>query len=430
MQLHAIWQNNASISGNLTEAKQKRYLMRIVSLKHLQMLKKSDRPVTVLALNEDKMLNYSFSPIKFHGNLVCEALVYYGMNRSLVSRARAEECILQQKERLGVLNRLEYVHYNKLLESLDIENRFHPSSITVISKVIIDRSGFITFGNAFSKRLKYHLQPINECEFRVRLRNPKFGEHLPRGVRLNKHSKVLVASKLYVWSLYHDYVETVCRILPYLKDLEKHTDVKIHVGSIGLAKKVLQTLFGIETFPSSRFISGAVKADIALFPTPSESCYFPGAFYVNLFRDYINQYLSKQNFEKCDHILVIKRSKDRQIPSDQFNRLITALQQRFGSSRVKIFDDQSIPPITELWILFHSASAIIAPHGMGLANIVACRPKTLIIEMLAYDMPTLCFAKLAQSLDLSYHGITTSRNDSHTGTISVNIPAILHLINL
>ncbi len=430
--LHYKWKSEVSKWANLTRSNQSRFLMRIVTLKHLQILKKSDRPVTVIGLDQPLDLEISASPMHFHGNLACEAFSIHGINRSLVSRSRAKQCILQQKFRAGTLDDEDYSLLYSLSRNLDQDARFNPSSITVLPKAVIDKAGFITFGDGISGKFKYHLQPINECEFRVRARRPKLGDHIPKGVHLKRYAKVFVASKLYVWSLYHDYIEAVCRILPYIKDLSEDTEIAIHVGSVGLAKDIIQTLFGSTEFPDSRFISGAIKADIALFPTPSESCYFPGVFQINLFRFYINRFLGEysktKKFESV--IIVIKRSKTRKIVENEHNSLVNHLRKTYGSYRIKIFDDISIPNLADVWELFHSAAAIIAPHGMGLANIVACRPRTVIIEMLAYDMPTLCFAKIAQSLDFSYHGIVTSRNDSHTGTITVNIPAIMRLLNL
>jgi capsular polysaccharide biosynthesis protein len=52
--------------------------------------------------------------------------------------------------------------------------------------------------------------------------------------------------------------------------------------------------------------------------------------------------------------------------------------------------------------LFRRARLVIAPHGAGLTNIVACEPGTHVYELLPGAYDNYCYCRLAQACGLHY----------------------------
>ena len=57
--------------------------------------------------------------------------------------------------------------------------------------------------------------------------------------------------------------------------------------------------------------------------------------------------------------------------------------------------------------LISNASTIVAPHGAGLANLVAARPGTEVVEILSRNWFNTCYAKLAVQLGCDYRFVET-----------------------
>jgi len=55
--------------------------------------------------------------------------------------------------------------------------------------------------------------------------------------------------------------------------------------------------------------------------------------------------------------------------------------------------------------LFSSATHVVAPHGAGLANILFCRPGTVLLELMMDSYVNLCFRKLAALRTLRYGSV-------------------------
>lgn len=62
--------------------------------------------------------------------------------------------------------------------------------------------------------------------------------------------------------------------------------------------------------------------------------------------------------------------------------------------------------------LFHAARVIVAPHGAGLANLVFCRPGTVVIEALPPGWMAPCFMTLALSAECRYRYLVAQRAPS------------------
>ena len=67
-------------------------------------------------------------------------------------------------------------------------------------------------------------------------------------------------------------------------------------------------------------------------------------------------------------------------------------------------------PFAEQMQLVAGASTIVAPHGAGLANLVAATPGTHVVEFLSRNWFNTCYAKLAVQIGCNYHFVE-SRNE-------------------
>ena len=73
------------------------------------------------------------------------------------------------------------------------------------------------------------------------------------------------------------------------------------------------------------------------------------------------------------------------------------LQSLLGSDRVVIHTGKE--PVAEQLAMFARARIVVGAHGAGLANTLACRPKTAIVLLPMYPMTDMTFFHNAVALD-------------------------------
>ncbi len=78
--------------------------------------------------------------------------------------------------------------------------------------------------------------------------------------------------------------------------------------------------------------------------------------------------------------------------------------------------------------LFRNARVVIGPHGAGLANIVFCRPGTVVYELLQADYPNACMNVLAQGAGLAYRADMFPPNDVAPNVHDVTWTASLDVV--
>lgn len=84
-------------------------------------------------------------------------------------------------------------------------------------------------------------------------------------------------------------------------------------------------------------------------------------------------------------------------------------------------------PLAEQFSRIHHASVIVAPHGAGLANLIAARPGTKIHEILSPNWFNTCYAKMAVQLGMSYSYSITLPHPS--GQYAINVEDVLQTIS-
>lgn len=60
----------------------------------------------------------------------------------------------------------------------------------------------------------------------------------------------------------------------------------------------------------------------------------------------------------------------------------------------------------------HSARIVVAPHGAGIANMIAARKQTKLVEIISPDWFVTCYARLAVQLELDYHYVEVEVNQN------------------
>ena len=72
--------------------------------------------------------------------------------------------------------------------------------------------------------------------------------------------------------------------------------------------------------------------------------------------------------------------------------------------------------------LFENSSVIMGAHGASLANIIFCKPRTKIIEIIPADHPNKKCERISKILKLKYFRITTEPDNT-----DVNYPFKINL---
>jgi len=109
----------------------------------------------------------------------------------------------------------------------------------------------------------------------------------------------------------------------------------------------------------------------------------------------------KHNFRHTgsDRIYISRSKSDKRkiLNEDQVTRLLDD----YGFTAV-VLEDLTVAQQIEA---FSSASAIVAPHGSGLANLSFCHPGTKIIEIFARDYTPVCYWEMSNYLQLDYYSM-------------------------
>ena len=78
--------------------------------------------------------------------------------------------------------------------------------------------------------------------------------------------------------------------------------------------------------------------------------------------------------------------------------------------------------------MFYNSDVIVAPHGAGLSNIVACRPKTIVVEFMpAYPHVNICYMSMAFKLGLYYVSIAVQNADQYN-PMTVDVLSVVNTL--
>lgn len=262
------------------------------------------------------------------------------------------------------------------------------------------------------------LQPEGYCNHgdfgMIQMDQKKEEEHAPF---LNRTMFVFAQQ----WSdqVFHALVENGPRLAVYHQYLLAHPDIQIGMAINPFTVALMEFL----GFSKDRLVSLPVNARQFLLPQPSLYCGNPLYTDLTHFRHVILHQLSLYQPEwrhqpPRNTILIIQRSRRRLLQHDE---LVRALQVAFPHRPIQIYSDNPPPSLAESFRLFHDAKVVIGPHGAGLANLVASRPGTVVIEYLAHRGINYCYAVLSEMMGLEYHGFVASELSDYDGDIYGNV---------
>jgi capsular polysaccharide biosynthesis protein len=100
----------------------------------------------------------------------------------------------------------------------------------------------------------------------------------------------------------------------------------------------------------------------------------------------------------------------------------------------EVVEDRQRPAEEQIG-LFRQASVIVAPHGAALANLVWCRPGTLVVELLPSHYRMVHYRDLSAALGLRYHALAetsstapTAHWTASTDDLAVNVDALRRML--
>ncbi|GBG80644.1 hypothetical protein CBR_g31104 [Chara braunii] len=242
------------------------------------------------------------------------------------------------------------------------------------------------------------------------------------------YKKVYVTD--HVWrGPYHELADAAARLFFYHKELLADPEIMIHATTdyppheenfeirpwrdhkVAPSQIDIFEAFGIN---GSRFITGDVYADEVIVSqvhcSSAENLY--GIEEMRLGRA-IHEHLVSLGYPNYlplgqGTILVVKRTHRRRITN--LDELVEGLQKIAGSKKVEVYDDHAGLTQSQIWGLFYKADLVVAPHGAGLVNLVACRKHAVVHEFIQPAYPNMdpanCnfnFKDLASFMGLTYY---------------------------
>jgi Glycosyltransferase 61 len=134
----------------------------------------------------------------------------------------------------------------------------------------------------------------------------------------------------------------------------------------------------------------------------------------------------------ADWIVVIRRRYNRFLRNH--DEMMDALTAALPNEKWYVFDDEGQPnysaPGIPQWQVFARAKLVLAPHGAGLANLLACRSNIDVVEMLGNGKDSeLCFLHLSLALGHRHHPVhMINMQDGERRSYEADIEQVVHVV--
>lgn len=242
---------------------------------------------------------------------------------------------------------------------------------------------------------------------------------------LKKFDIVVSIAQYFGSEYFHFIAENLVRVCAALHMFAQTDQVKLHV--ITPKPFMLEILAEIGVH-NSRIISGDVLANFAVMPQPIP-CGTPPAALLQITRDILVKRINPLMFVRengpCE-VLLVQRKGARQITNHA--TFLHELENNFPSCRVQVHTGTGA--LTTQMVMFRKSTVVVAPHGAGLVNILVCRKKTLIFELLVSGRDlNLCYMAMALKLQLKYISMTVT-GSSQYGAMRVDLHKAMHVLKM
>ena len=217
------------------------------------------------------------------------------------------------------------------------------------------------------------------------------------------YSEVLSIAQFFGFAVYHNNVEIIPRVMPYIEFLVRHPDIKLHVGET--RSHFTAFILGIVGIPEDRIITGVVRAKVVYLPEGTTSGFvhiLNTQLLSHKYRSYIKNVLGQQDRRS---VVVVRRTWSRYFSNiTKVENMVENITKKYGL-KFEIFSDDPVPSILESMKMFNRAVLVFAPHGAGLFNIVFSEPGTFVLETVcSYKEANGCYLRLAHALGHRYYG--------------------------
>jgi Glycosyltransferase 61 len=134
----------------------------------------------------------------------------------------------------------------------------------------------------------------------------------------------------------------------------------------------------------------------------------------------------------ADWIVVIRRRYKRYLRNH--DDMMAALTAALPNEKWYVFDDEGQPnyssPGVPQWQVFKRAKLVVAPHGAGLANLLACRSNIDVVEMLGAGRDSeLCFLHLSLALGHRHHLVhMINLEEGERRSYEADIEQVVHVV--
>jgi len=226
-----------------------------------------------------------------------------------------------------------------------------------------------------------------------------------------KLSRVPCYDELYViaqcWGngIFHRMAEIVPRLVPGLRFLADHPQIRIAAPQVGGRLAELLAVIGVDR---GRLVAGVARANVVYQPR-STPCGFANVqesqTLSRLYRDYIRRTFPAR---PRNRLILIRRSRSRRFSEQTAVEEVVRRAASDHNLTYALFADNPTPSLNNTMMLFHSAVLVVAPVGAGESNLFFSQPGTYVVEGVC-NVPhvNLCFQRLAHILGHHWHGVTS-----------------------
>ena len=219
-------------------------------------------------------------------------------------------------------------------------------------------------------------------------------------------TEVFVASQHWGDLIFHNVIEVLPRLVPYLDFLTTHPKIMIQVGRITEHYRVL----GI---PETRLVTDPVMADVAYVPQGGGCGWLHPiagqALYVK-YQDYIRTNINPDKLHRNLVVLIKRTTKRRYLTQhDDIEAFLSKVVVRYNLTLV-VYDAYNLPTLDDTMVMFYNAWLVVAPHGAGLSNLMFSQARTRVLEILVNAERNYCFKGLMNTLGHVYIGVMSQGN--------------------
>ena len=209
------------------------------------------------------------------------------------------------------------------------------------------------------------------------------------------HNEVFSIAQMHQTNVFHIAIDSVSRIIPYIKFLLVFYKIKIHVGRdlFELSAQLLEFL-GIH---KNRLIEGPIRANKVYLPQGSNRG-FAHLRNVQIMSHKYRQIIKNvTKYPERRSVIFIRRSYRYFINEMSVERMVEKIAQKNGL-KFEIYSDDPPPSLQIVMKMFSRAVLVVAPHGAGLYNMIFCEPGTYIVEVFCPKWLILTSLRLAHVL--------------------------------